>query len=135
MDALLAETDKQEAYSLAYVCAVAASAGYVVATRHFDRDSIDLTIEAGESMRPKIDIQVKATINLDGDGSVFRYKLKQKNYDDLRIERYCPESFALLIRRRLRFQRVVADRAVACSCSIWSTTPFRQCAAAGPPPS
>ncbi|BAR63641.1 DTW domain-containing protein YfiP [Bradyrhizobium diazoefficiens] len=47
---------------------------------------------------------------------------------------YCPESFALLIRRRLRFQRVVADRAVACSCSIWSTTPFRQCAAAGPPP-
>ena len=33
---------------------------------------------------------------------------------------YCPESFALLIRRRLRFQRVVADRAVACSCSIWS---------------
>ncbi|MCA1530706.1 hypothetical protein I6F46_37355, partial [Bradyrhizobium yuanmingense] len=44
------------------------------------------------------------------------------------LRRYCPESFALLIRRRLRFQRVVADRAVACSCSIWSTTPFRQCA-------
>ncbi|WP_249790385.1 transposase, partial [Bradyrhizobium yuanmingense] len=44
------------------------------------------------------------------------------------FNRYCPESFALLIRRRLRFQRVVADRAVACSCSIWSTTPFRQCA-------
>ncbi|SCB53658.1 hypothetical protein GA0061099_10881, partial [Bradyrhizobium yuanmingense] len=37
-------------------------------------------------------------------------------------KRYCPESSALLIRRRLRFQRVVADRAVACSCSIWSTT-------------
>lgn len=43
--------------------------------------------------------------------------------------------FRTLIRRRLRLQRVVVDRAVACSCSIWSATPFRQCAAAGPPPS
>lgn len=96
MDALLADSDTKEAYSIAYVCAVAASAGYAVATRHHDRDSIDITIEAGESMRPKIDIQIKATINLDGDGTTFRYALKQKNYDDLRIETQTPRILVVL---------------------------------------
>ncbi|WP_439371773.1 ATP-binding protein [Bradyrhizobium sp. DASA03120] len=65
------------------------------------------------------------------DGFSVLYKRASRLFAD----RYCPDSFALLIRRRLRLQRVEADRPVACSCNIWSTTPCRQCAAAGPPPS
>lgn len=46
-DALLATTDIEEALSEAYVTAIAARAGYAVAKRNFDRDSVDLTIECG----------------------------------------------------------------------------------------
>lgn len=96
MDALLSDADIEEAYSVAYASAVAASAGYVVAHRGFDRDGVDITIEAGESMRPKIDIQLKATINLARHGSVFRFALKQGNYDRLRIETQVPRILVVL---------------------------------------
>ncbi|MBM3549575.1 MAG: YjbQ family protein, partial [Alphaproteobacteria bacterium] len=37
----------------------------------------------------------------------------------LRTARSCPESFAHLIRRRLRIVGPAADRVAACSCSTW----------------
>ena len=90
-DALLADTDIEEALSAAYAHAVAATAGYVVALRHFDRDGVDITFEAGEAMRPKIDAQIKATIKLPlpKDGIV-NYSLKRRNYDLLRIATQTP---------------------------------------------
>lgn len=96
-DALLSSTDKEEQYSLAYVCAVAAGAGYVVAQRYLDRDGVDVTVEAGGEVRPKLDLQLKATINLKelADGSL-RYALKRRNYDLLRGATQTPRLLVLL---------------------------------------
>lgn len=90
MDSLLADTDIEESLSFAYVHAVAVSAGYVVSLKNFDRDGIDMTIEAGDHLRPKIDVQLKSTINLDVQGSHISYACRQRNYDLLRIQTQTP---------------------------------------------
>jgi hypothetical protein len=96
-DALLAETDVEEAYSVAYVHALAAGLGYVVSQKNFDRDGVDLTVEAGDGCRPKIDIQLKATINLKDNGKgAFRYPCRKRNYDLLRLTTQTPRLLVVL---------------------------------------
>ena len=86
MTGLLADTDIEEAVSSAYAHAVAAAAGVVVALRHFDRDGIDITFETGGEQRPKLDAQLKATINLVKNAAgIYRFPCPRKNYDLLRI--------------------------------------------------
>ena len=70
-DSLLASTDIEEALSRVYVQAVAARAGYTTADYSRDRDGIDILIRAGGKMRPAIDIQLKATINLGNPSNGF----------------------------------------------------------------
>lgn len=96
-DNLLTGTDREEALSRAYVQAVAAGAGYVVATMDFDRDGVDVEIKAGGAMRPSIGMQLKATINLGGavDG-LFHFPLKRRNYDLLRISTQVPRLLVVL---------------------------------------
>ena len=63
-DNLLTKSDRQEALSRAYAHAVAAQAGYVTAVYESDRDGVDLRIQASGVMRPALELQLKATINL-----------------------------------------------------------------------
>ena len=66
---------------------VAARAGYITEIPSTDRDSIDLCIRAGGNMRPLLDLQLKATVNLKSSGDGFlKFPLGIKNYNDLRIE-------------------------------------------------
>ena len=96
-DHLLTGPDREEALSRAYVQAIAAGAGYVVATMDFDRDGVDVEIKAGGSMRPSIGIQLKATINLgrSTDG-LFKFPLQRRNYDLLRIATQVPRLLVVL---------------------------------------
>ena len=75
-DSLLTSRDEEELISIAYAHAVAARAGYVTAAYAKDNDGIDMRIQAGGLMRPGIDLQLKATINLNAaaDGS-YRFPL------------------------------------------------------------
>lgn len=85
-DALLTGPDQKEALSLIYAQAVAARAGYVTEVPRTDRDSVDMCISAGGRMRPRIDLQLKATVNLKRPGDGFlHFPLGIKNYNDLRI--------------------------------------------------
>ena len=86
-DALLTVPDQKEALSLIYAQAVAARAGYVTEVPSMDRDSVDLCIRAGGRMRPLLDLQLKATVNLERplDGFL-HFPLGIKNYNDLRTE-------------------------------------------------
>jgi hypothetical protein len=59
MDALLTPNDQMEALSRVYVRGIAARAGYTVGQADPDRDSVDLFVQAGGSMRPQIGIQLK----------------------------------------------------------------------------
>ena len=88
---VLSPNDRKEALSRAYTAAIAASAGYTLAEQDFDRDGTDIQIRAGGSMRPSLDIQLKATINLaDAGGDEFRYALRRRNYDLLREATFVP---------------------------------------------
>ena len=94
---LLSDTDSESALSVAYVHAVAAHAGYCCGEPPGpDRDSIDLQIAAGGDMRPKLDIQLKATTTLKKADSSFSFALKRKNYDDLRADTQTPRILVVL---------------------------------------
>ena len=96
-DALLSPQDREEALSRVYGQAVAAAAGYLTSELDFDRDGVDLRIHAGGAMRPALDLQLKATVNLhlavDGD---LRFKLPRRNYDLLRLETQTPRLLVVL---------------------------------------
>ena len=90
-DALLTIQDREEALSRVYARAVAAGAGYATAEWDFDRDGVDLRIHAGGAMR------LKATTNLTSaaDGH-YRFPLKRRNYDLLRIGTQTPRLLVVL---------------------------------------
>ena len=96
-DALLTSQDREEALSRVYARAVAAGAGYVTGDCEFDRDGVDLSIHAGGAMRPALDLQLKATTGLTSavDGH-FRFPLRRRNYDLLRIETQTPRLLFVL---------------------------------------
>jgi hypothetical protein len=96
-DAILASTDTEEALSRVYVAAVAAAAGYATAQMDFDRDGVDVQIRAGGSMRPSLDVQLKATINLGkAKGGAFQFPFKRRNYDLLREPAMVPRILLVL---------------------------------------
>lgn len=89
-DDLLASTDIEDALSEVYVSAIAVRAGYTFSKPNLDRDSVDLTISAGGRQRPKLDLQLKGTINLDPSAELIPFSLKLKNYNDLRESTQVP---------------------------------------------
>ena len=96
-DALLTTADREEALSCVYVRAVAARAGYTTASPQPDRDGVDLCIQAGGAMWPALDVQLKATVNLErGSDGCVRFPLKRRNYDLLRIETQTPRLLVVL---------------------------------------
>jgi hypothetical protein len=121
-DRLLAATDREEALSRAYVQAVAAGAGYVVATRDFDRDGIDCEIKAGGHMRPALGIQLKATVNLGEciDGC-YHYPLKRRNYDWLRGPSQAPRLLVVLAlpEQETDWLSISAAQLVMRRCAYW----------------
>lgn len=73
-------THRQEAFSLAYVRAVAATAGFRVQDgTQPDDDSVDLTIAArgpgGTVRSPKVDLQLKCQLGLPADEPTWPYDL------------------------------------------------------------
>lgn len=120
-DALLADTDIEEAFSAAYAHAVAAGAGYVVSQKTFDRDGVDLTIEAGGDVRPKLDIQLKSTINLTDAGDKFQFPLRKRNYDLLRIACQTPRILVVmhLPTTRGEWLGVTPSSLILRNCAFW----------------
>jgi Domain of unknown function (DUF4365) len=123
-DALMAVTDREEALSRAYIAAVAARAGYLTATMDFDRDGVDIQIRAGGTMRPSLDIQLKATINLgEPKGGVFRFPLKRRNYDLLVAETMIPRILVVLDlpKDQADWLQVTSDRLIMRRCAYWAS--------------
>jgi len=96
-NALLSASDRKEALSRAYVQAVAARAGYTTAAYDFDRHGIDLRIQAGGSMMPALEVQLKATTGLPvPSNDVYRYALESKNYRNLISDSQTPRILVVL---------------------------------------
>jgi hypothetical protein len=121
-DGLLTSPDREEALSRAYVAAVTAGAGYTTALMDFDRDGVDIQIRAGGSMRPSLDIQLKATINLgERTNAVFHFPLKRRNYDLLREQTMTPRILVVLDlpRDEADWLSVTQDQLVMRRCGYW----------------
>ena len=125
-DGLLTAADREEALSRVYARAVAAGAGYVTADPEFDRDGVDMRIQSGGAMRPALDLQLKATVNLiappDGhpDGH-YRFPLNRRNYDLLRLETQTPRLLVVLDlpREEERWITITANKLVLRRRAYW----------------
>lgn len=121
-DTLLTAPDRQEALSRAYAYAVAARAGYVTSIPDQDRDGVDLRIQAGGAMRPALDLQLKATINLsEPHEGCFHFPLKRRNYDLLRQPTQTPRLLVVLDlpRDEHRWMTITADELILRRSAYW----------------
>lgn len=124
VDTLLSKADKEEELSRVYARAVAAGAGYVTSVPEYDRDGVDLQIRAGGHMRPAIDLQLKATINLEDKGEEhFLYPLPVRNFDLLREDTQTPRLLVVLAlpRQEERWLKLTARKMVLRRCAYWAT--------------
>ena len=108
--------------SRVYVHAIATRARYTIANFELDRDGIDLKIQAGGAMRPALDLQLKATVNLgEPKGGCFRFPLKQRNYNLLCMEVQTPRLLVVLDlpKDKERWMTVTADELVLRHRAYW----------------
>ena len=105
-----------------YVNALAARAGFATSVPKPDTDSVDLRIQARGPRRPALDLQLKATAALDESQAGFvRFRLKIKNYDDLRVETQTPRLLVLfeLPTDESRWMTVTAEKLVLRRRAYW----------------
>ena len=87
------ELNQRKQYlSHAYVRAIAAVAGFAASVPEVDDDSVDLQLYSrsadGLPLRPRLDLQLKCTSKDVIHGDQVVYRLKRKNYDELRITQF-----------------------------------------------
>jgi hypothetical protein len=97
---------QKELFSVAWVKAVAAVAGFGWAIPHPDEESVDLCLLArGDGLRswsPRLEVQIKCTAAEPLDSAqpadAFMFPLKRKNYDDLRqVHVYVPRILVVVV--------------------------------------
>jgi len=122
-DALLTRNDRMEALSRVYLAAIAAQAGYVTSTPDLDRDSIDVMISAGDSMRPSIGVQLKATTRILAKAASASFPLPIKNYNDLRIETQTPRILVVLAMpaKEASWINYNVQRLILRRCAFWTS--------------
>jgi hypothetical protein len=95
------ESWQQEQFSLAYVRAVAATAGFAASKPEIDYDGIDLTVAQqggdGSVLSPKLDVQVKSEVSGQPNQFPWSYKLKVGNYNKLRGTRYASPRILIVV--------------------------------------
>lgn len=87
---MMSDNQRKSRFSLAWIEAVAAVAGYHLSEPRVDEDSVDGTLAGREGRRPKLDFQAKATAAAEFDDAHLLFDLPVKNYNDLRIETLVP---------------------------------------------
>jgi hypothetical protein len=92
------DNDRKERFSLAYISAVAAHAGFqLVEGRAIDKDSVDGHIEWDEERRPRIEFQAKSTTRDVLRAGELVFRLSPKNYDDLRRDVSTPRILIVVV--------------------------------------
>ena len=93
---------QKEQFNVAYINALAAQAGINRGRADVDDDSVDIFLMgkgyAGKIRNPQIQLQLKCTSQDFVAGSVLKFPLSRKNYDDLRgSDIICPRYLAVLV--------------------------------------
>lgn len=89
--------DRKELFSLAYIRAVAAHAGYQVVVPRTDKDSVDGVLMGDEGRRPRIEFQAKATSQDVLGAEHLAFALPVKNYNDLRADVIVPRLLIVVL--------------------------------------
>ena len=111
----------KELFSLAYIGAVAASAGYQMDTPKIDIGSVDGILMSGSSPRSLIKFQAKATSQDIVRGDNLHFRLPIKNYNDLRIPTKVPRILIVVLMPRDPDQWVSQTEDELClrRCGYW----------------
>ncbi len=98
------ENEQKQQLSFAYFHAVASAAGYACYRPDVDDDSVDRALAArgqveGVLASPRIDCQLKSLVRgpLGSDEFTFVFRLKRKNYDELRGNYMVPRLLIVLL--------------------------------------
>ena len=93
--------DRKEQFSVAYMRAVAAVAGFSAQRPEIDKDSVDYNLAAcdGDELRarPRLDVQLKCTAADILREHALRFPLSRKNYDDLRARTLVPRILLVVL--------------------------------------
>ena len=92
--------ERKNQIGLIYVEAVAAMAGYCVATLRSDYDSIDVQLKSRVGRKNQLEFQVKCSSLIVGENSEFAFRLRKKNYDDLRADTLVPRYLLVVVMPR-----------------------------------
>lgn len=95
---------QKEEFNIAYVRAIAAQAGFSVASPSRDNDSVDMIIVSAQNRKhigairsPKIDLQLKCTSQDILNENILRFPLPIKNYNDLRGEDFANPRYLFVL--------------------------------------
>ena len=88
---------QKEQFSLSYIRAIAAHAGFHVNESIVDRDSVDGFLISDFGRRPRIEFQAKATTRLLPRRGILNFPLPVKNYNDLRADTLAPRILIILL--------------------------------------
>ncbi|BAY95550.1 MULTISPECIES: DUF4365 domain-containing protein [unclassified Tolypothrix] len=92
---------QKEQFSITYIRAIAAVAGYSLYRPEIDNDSVDLGIISrggtGKILSPRLELQLKCTARDILDKNYIRYPLILKNYNDLKINALVPRILVVVL--------------------------------------
>ena len=87
---------QKEQFSIAYVHALVAVAGLKLDRYTVDDDSIDVLISQAGRRSPHLSLQLKCSSEIELKPDDFSFRIKLKNYDDLRRKTMVPRILAIL---------------------------------------
>jgi len=87
---------QKEQFSIAYIHALSAVAGLKLDRYSIDDDSIDVLLSRAGRRSPHLSLQLKCSSNIDLKPDHFSFRIKLKNYDDLRRKTMVPRILAVL---------------------------------------
>ena len=92
---------QKEQFSITYIRAIAAVAGYSLYRPEIDNDSVDLGILSrggtGKIFSPRLELQLKCTARDVLEKNSIKYPLIIKNYHDLRINSLVPRILVIVL--------------------------------------
>ncbi|MBO9621369.1 MAG: DUF4365 domain-containing protein [Sphingomonas sp.] len=91
------ENDIKERLSIGYVALVSARAGCQVLEIPVDRESCDIEIRPVAGAPVRIDVQLKATVNLVHTDDMVSFALDVKNYNDLCATRVANPQYLVVL--------------------------------------
>ena len=112
---------QMEEFSLAYISAVAAQAGYQVTRPKVDLDSVDGVLMASFGRRPRIEFQAKATARDMLRADSLHFPLPVKNYNELRADTRTPRILIVVLvpQEKDQWVKQTTDELCLRHCGYW----------------